>query len=273
MDVKYCFKTQIVDECNLNCKGCDHFAPIADRWHQPLDDYINMIKTLIKKVGMCHIKEIEIYGGEPTLHENLYEIMLATKVMVDKYITITVETNGIYLDAFLKKHKDLQNSNRFEYKITEYLPTKGIVQNLKSKYPSLVIFNAEKTPNELELHSEVYKKEMFNVNLNLKTHTNGKENYKHCYCKSYEEHSVCLRNWEISPCPLVMCMDIFDSKFDEQLKIKKSSIMLSDDAFGLDLLYKIAHEPCDNCKYCGDIIYGVPYDISKKEKNEWKIHG
>ena len=47
MDVKYCLKTQIVDECNLNCKGCDHFAPLAKKWHQPLDDFIKMMKSLI----------------------------------------------------------------------------------------------------------------------------------------------------------------------------------------------------------------------------------
>lgn len=267
MDVKYCLKTQIVDECNLNCKGCDHFAPLAKPWHQPLNDFIEMMKQLIICVGKDKIKEIELYGGEPTLHENLYEIMMATKVLVLKETTIAIETNGILLDKFLSSHKDLQSTNRYEYKITEYLPTAGIVDKLRKKYPNLNIFNAEKTPNEIERNNACYKTEMFNVNLGLGSKTNIEENYNHCYCKSYEEHSVCLRNWEISPCPLVMCMDIFNDCFKKN--IEKSSVSLKSGDFNLSCLDKIAHQPCNNCKYCGNIVYGIPYSISRKKQEEW----
>ena len=103
MDIKYCFKIQIVDECNLNCRGCDHFAPIAKVWHQPVSDYINMIKTLKQTVGN-NIKEIELYGGEPLLHEKFYEILLATEVVFPQDVIISVETNGILLDKFLQKN-------------------------------------------------------------------------------------------------------------------------------------------------------------------------
>ena len=56
----------LVNHCNLNCKGCDHFAPLAKKWHQPLDDFIKMMKTIKDTVGN-HIKEIELYGGESLL--------------------------------------------------------------------------------------------------------------------------------------------------------------------------------------------------------------
>lgn len=130
----------LINHCNLNCKVCDHFAPIAKPWHQPLNDFIEMMKQLIICVGKDKIKEIELYGGEPTLHENLYKIMMATKVLVLKETTIAIETNGILLDNFLSSHKDLQSTNRYEYKITEYLPTAGIVDKLRKKISQFEYF-------------------------------------------------------------------------------------------------------------------------------------
>ena len=165
MDVKYCLKTQIVDECNLNCKGCDHFAPLAKKWHQPLDDFTKMMKTIKDTVGN-HIKEIELYGGEPLLHEQLYEMIMCIKVLFPKYVAITIETNGILLDKFLQRHKDLIDDKRLEIKITEYKVTKGIIEKLKHKYCNNNIYQAMMLKNELSIiNDSSYKENMFNVNI------------------------------------------------------------------------------------------------------------
>lgn len=271
MDIKYCFKTQIVDECNLNCRGCDHFSPISDVWHQPLDDFIKMIKTLRKSVGN-NIREIELYGGEPLLHEKLYEMLMAVKVMFGKAITISVETNGILLDDFLKKNKRLQCDNTFEYQITEYKPTKGIVNELSNKYPNIHIFETKHTPKELSTNTGIHKDTMFNVNIRKeKLFSNIDNIYHNCYCKAYESNSLCLRNWMISPCPLVMCMDIFDKRFDEHYREEINYVKVSDD-LTKDDLYRLANYPCENCKRCGNVVYGFPYEKSKKTRDEWQVN-
>jgi len=270
MDVKYCFKTQIVDECNLNCRGCDHFSPIAKQWHQPLYDYINMIKMLRKTVHP-YIKEIELYGGEPLLHENLYEMLMATKVVFKDTIILSVESNGILLDKFLQRNKKLQTDISIEYQITEYLPTKGIVKQLQQKYPKLVIFESKHTPKELLTNHYIHKDTMFNVDMRKEKLTENIEQiYNNCYCKSYEEHSMCLRNWQLSPCPLVMCMDIFDNVYNENYRNRQDYVMV-DENLTVEKLDKIAHYPCENCKRCGNVKYGFDYCVSKKERKEWQL--
>ena len=271
MDIKYCFKTQIVDECNLNCRGCDHFAPIAKVWHQPVSDYINMIKTLKQTVGN-NIKEIELYGGEPLLHEKFYEILLATEVVFPQDIIISVETNGILLDKFLQKNPRLLKDSRIEYQITEYLPTKGIVDRLNEKYPQLTIFRSKHTPLELDSNNHCWKDSMFNVNIRKEkiSNVNPLEIYNNCYCKSFEEHSMCLRNWKLSPCPIVMCMDIFDNYFGEEY-CEASNYVRLDNELCDENLDKIAHYPCENCKRCGNIVYGFPYQKSNKQRCEWQV--
>jgi len=270
VDIKYCFKTQIVDECNLNCRGCDHFSPIADVWHQPLDDFINMIKTLRKSVGN-NIREIELYGGEPLLHENLYEMMMAVKVLFGNKITISLETNGILLDSFLTKNKRLREDSSFEYQITEYKPTQGIVKQLSEKYPNITIFESKLTPKELPTNESIHKDTMFNVNMREeKLQTNILPIYKSCYCKAYEKNSMCLRNWMLSPCPLVMCMDIFDKVFHENYREDCNYIKVTENLTADDL-YKIANYPCEHCRRCGNVVYGFPYEKSTKRRNEWQV--
>lgn len=270
MDVKYCLKTQIVDECNLNCKGCDHFAPLAKKWHQPLDDFTKMMKTIKDTVGN-HIKEIELYGGEPLLHEQLYEMILVIKVLFDDSIAITIETNGILLDKFFQKHKDLINDEKIEIKITEYKSTKGIINKLKKKYFNNDIYQAKMLDKELELtnHSS-YKENLFNVNINKEPKQFVDDIYKNCYVKCEEKDSLCLRNWVLSPCPMTMCLQIFDEYFHEQYDSKFNHIKVSKDLSVKDL-DKMAHYPCDFCKRCGNVIYGIPYNISKKERKEWQM--
>ena len=270
MDIKYCFKTQIVDECNLNCCGCDHFAPIADSWHQPLGDFIEMMKTLKNTVGDS-IKEIELYGGEPLLHKDLYRMLMACEIIFPKTVILSIESNGLLLDSFLQKNKSLQKDTRIEYQITEYATTQGIVDRLKNKYPNLVIFRSKHTPLELNTNKSCWKDCMFNINLQYEENEERQlEIYKHCYCKSFEEHSVCLRNWKISPCPLVMCIDIFDGYFGEHFYNEENYVKVTE-LLNKDDLYKMAHVPCEHCKRCGNVVYGFPYKMSEKKKSEWVV--
>ena len=269
MDVKYCLKTQIVDECNLNCKGCDHFAPLAKPWHQSLPDFVDMIKTIRNTVG-DNIKEIELYGGEPLLHQQLYEMILVLKVLFGNKIVISIETNGILLDKFLQHHKDLINDSKIEFKITEYKATKGIVNKLKRKYLNNDIYQAKMLDKELKLtNHSTYKENLFNVNINKTKQLSVGSIYKNCYVKCEEEDSLCLRNWILSPCPMTMCLNIFDEYFHEQYDSNLNHIKVSKDLSVKDL-DRMAHYPCDFCKRCGNVIYGIPYDISKKDRKEWQ---
>jgi hypothetical protein len=196
-------------------------------------------------------------------------MLIAVQILFPKNVILSVETNGILLDEFFQKHKDLQKNERIEYQITEYLPTKGIVDRLKEKYPNLVIFRSKHTPIELGTNQFCYKTCMFNINLQYKEKDNPWEIYKKCYCKSFEAHSVCLRNWKLSPCPLVMCIDVFDRYFNEHFFNNMNYVNLND--LTIEKLYQIAHYPCEHCKQCGNVVYGFPYKKSEKKKSEWVV--
>ena len=64
--MKY-IETHIVDHCNLNCRGCSHFSPLAKPYFKSLDEYKREFERLAE-ITNHYIQQIRIMGGEPFLH-------------------------------------------------------------------------------------------------------------------------------------------------------------------------------------------------------------
>ena len=45
--IKY-IETHIVDHCNLKCRGCSHFSPLAGPYFKDYNEYIKEITQLSK---------------------------------------------------------------------------------------------------------------------------------------------------------------------------------------------------------------------------------
>lgn len=60
----------LVDHCNLNCKGCTHYCPIAPEHFMLLDELDRNLGRLAK-VDNSMFKSIYLLGGEPLLHPGI----------------------------------------------------------------------------------------------------------------------------------------------------------------------------------------------------------
>ena len=89
------FVLNILDHCNLRCKGCDHFAAIAEERFVPLDD-IKKDLAQMSKILNGDVSSIGVMGGEPLLHPQLKEILINTRWFFPKTI-IQLVTNGLLL--------------------------------------------------------------------------------------------------------------------------------------------------------------------------------
>ena len=85
---------QIVDHCNLNCKGCLHFC------HKGQKPYFYAIeryeRDLQRLTSLVTIGGIRIYGGEPLLHTELSRIIAISHDIVP-YAKLRLFTNGLLL--------------------------------------------------------------------------------------------------------------------------------------------------------------------------------
>lgn len=113
---KFDLNYHIIDRCNKNCIACGHYAPLA-----PKEDNGVTVEDFRKDLELCgflrpYIKKFYITGGEPTLHENLKEII---EVATDWFDNVWVTTNGISLD-FIRNNVDFINKTGVHFILTNY---------------------------------------------------------------------------------------------------------------------------------------------------------
>src|SRR4030042_6742365 len=67
----------LTDHCNLNCRGCGHFSPIAEkRLADPIEHARDMLQ--LRKL-FSKIHKIRLMGGEPLLHPWIESFVSSTR--------------------------------------------------------------------------------------------------------------------------------------------------------------------------------------------------
>lgn len=84
----------LADHCNLNCAGCTHFAPYADRRFADLGQVKRDFTRL--KALFSNIRHIRIMGGEPLLHDAAADCVRLVRELFPKS-KIRLTTNGLLL--------------------------------------------------------------------------------------------------------------------------------------------------------------------------------
>ncbi|SFL03622.1 ABC-2 type transport system ATP-binding protein [Lachnospiraceae bacterium KH1T2] len=112
------FEVHIVEHCNLNCCGCNHFSPLAKEKYLNLDDYIKDIERL-SYLFQGEMEYIELLGGEPLLHPNIECFMIETrkKFPIGQIVLVT---NGVLLSKMKNHFWDVLRKNDIILSPTRY---------------------------------------------------------------------------------------------------------------------------------------------------------
>ena len=88
---------QVADHCNLGCRGCLHFAPIAEPRFLDLDEFERDLRELARIPGLgSYLTGLALMGGEPLLHPRLPEVVrMARGYLPDA--RVMVASNGLLL--------------------------------------------------------------------------------------------------------------------------------------------------------------------------------
>ncbi len=240
----------LTNHCNLNCKGCAHFAPIAEPWFADINKYKNDMEELSSKVI---VDELILFGGEPLLHPNISEFLIESRKMLPN-TKISVLTNGLLVLERISELKDVFVQNDVWLDITCYpidVKYQFMLKLLKAFRVKYRIYNDLEPIKTLRKHTLSHER---------------KENKWDCLM--IRSKSVQLKNGKLYICPLQAYIDIFNKFFNEDFAV--------DDECILDL-YKATDEEIVNmyfrknsfCEYCREPIEKNKYSTSKKEKREW----
>jgi molybdenum cofactor biosynthesis enzyme MoaA len=88
-------EANLVDHCNLNCRRCSHFAPLAEPHFVAPDDFERDMRRL--SALFRNIRVIRLMGGEPLLHPEA-ERFLSIARTAFPLARIHLVTNGLLLD-------------------------------------------------------------------------------------------------------------------------------------------------------------------------------
>lgn len=247
----------IVEYCNLNCKGCSHFSPLANS-----DDFVELdeFKRDVVRIAelLPHIYKIRLLGGEPLMHPNLNEVIEFTRQWYP-YSEIHIVTNGLLL---LKREKDLENwvKNRVCIDISLYPPTMKIKKDIEKLLTQYKI--------EFKFTDPITE---FRRRMDLSGSGNVEEAYMNCMIGKNCKY---LYRGKISGCPAPNVVKLFDRTYGYNLSCESDMI----DIYSINLttseLIKKLHEPLETCKYCG-VLETFPWEnsVNGHKKEDWLVTG
>lgn len=252
------FNVNLVDHCNLNCKYCDHFSPLAEERYTDIKDLERDFKRI---KSLVNVRYIALMGGEPLLHPNLPQIFNMCRRVLPK-TAFRLFTNGILLTKQDEKFWKSCNKNKISIHISRY-PIKldlNSIFKLSKKYKVPVFFYG----------GDLYKtKTMFKISLDLEGSQNQEETHRNCWqnkggCSYFGNGKFfqCTTPGHVHHFSKFFNVDLYPSEEDyvDIYKVKSGQEIVD--------FYK---KSIPFCKHCDlkSLKENLPFEISKKEISEW----
>ncbi len=250
----------LAEHCNLRCRGCDHFAPLAEKKLTDLNQFEIDIKRYAK-ISNSQLSKFKLMGGEPLLNPQIIDFMRVTREYLPN-TRILIVTNGILLPQ--QKEDFWKACNKYNVIVA---PTK---YPLKIQYEK-VEENAKRHDVKIEYYN--------NTNFVLKTSGHypidmeGQQKPIDSFFNCFHNvaNLVFFKNGKIYPCTVAPNIRHFNKYFGTNvLEHERDSIdihKVNDISEVLEFLSK----PIPFCRYCNvrGRTFGHEWGRSKKQIEEW----
>lgn len=248
--------------CNLNCKGCTHFANIynnsKDCWQYEKIRLIEDMKIISQKTDVLRLR---ILGGEPFLYKDLADAVVEIrKLFPDSDIRIV--TNGIPLLKCDRKVLRIIEQNNVGLDISPYKPTIKIKHDI---YALLKKYDVKYCFEGIRLDKGVEK---FTKNINVIGDSEAVKSWKIC------PHKQCISIFDskLYKCPNEVFLNDFFKYFEIDKRINSDGLLVSE---GLDInkyMEKMYRGCSEVCKFCSpDIIEFRWQQNVKPSIEDWNI--
>lgn len=250
----------ILDHCNLRCRGCDHFACIADEYTVPYETLHRDLDRLAEIFHGEFIERIAVMGGEPLLHPELLDILKDVRAHFP-YTTIRLTTNGLLL---LRQKDDFWRVCR-----------ENDVTIVNTKYPLNLDFEGMKSKAEEEhVKFEYFEetgdhivKKSFKKYINLKGDSDPVMNFVNCTVSNYGNF---LMEGKLYSCPFsAQSYRIFNKKFGQKLRMTQGDYLDIYKVMDKQEIFDFAAKPKYYCRYCTGLSSTFDWTRSEGSIYEW----
>lgn len=250
------FEICLVEHCNLNCKSCAHFSPLAEPYFLGIEEF----ERDMKRMGELFDHECDLiwlFGGEPLLHPEINKFMKIAREIFSKG-RIGITTNGILL---AQKDEDFWRTchdNDIFFRISHY-PIEINAEKIKAMAKKF----------DVKCHWYIYseKDEFLVFALDLEGRQNFKKNFALC---SFPNSCIGLLHGKLFSCDIPMGFRFFNKEFNKNLQVTEDDYIDIYKAKNKDEIFEKLTRPMPACRYCNRTKWRpIKWGASKRIIDEW----
>lgn len=245
----------LTDFCNLNCKGCSHYSPIAPKEFEGLQSLQNSLAKISGAKNSSLIKEVYLIGGETLLYPSLITAMKLTRRYFP-HAKISIFTNGLLIPKLDEEFWEVCRSTACVMAITRY-PVNFDYENAEN------ICRREGVPVEIFGDRSV-KNSFFKLPLDPEKKQNPKLSHFRCYSFG----CVTVDHGRIFPCSQSACIRHLNNRFSTDFQWEKGDYIDVDRLKDVNEILQLRNKPVPFCRYCRHQSV-VDYGPSKRVLSEW----
>lgn len=246
-------ETNVVDFCNMNCKGCSHFSNLFSKGSKiPFEIFERDIKQLSAHV---FIWQFNLLGGEVLLSDRLLDYIACLKREMPK-TRIELVSNGLLVPHVKKEVLEYIRDNEVSISITEYPPTTVILQEIKDRLDQYQIV--------YEIRPLV---KTFGKNIDILGENDAAMAMQNCR----ESKCQFLRDGKLYKCPFAALGNFFFQHYGLPISLNEGLDIYDSTLNWKEEIGKLCNDPTEACRYCG-AEERFPWERSDNpSKEEWLI--
>ena len=239
----------LTDHCNMNCGGCTHFAPMADRWFADVgrvkSDFVRL------KAILRNIRHIRVMGGEPLLHP---ECTAFLHIVRDAFPAACIElvTNGLILADQPQSFWMACRDTRTTISLSLYPPILSRLDGIRDRC------KCERVPLEIKDSS------MFLARYVPEGDVGVRKAFR--FCRGEFFYCPILRDGRIYKCAMG-CYAPYWNRFAPTLIPAEEGLPLAD-ATGFSIL-RYLMQPMPACAHCAVTMRKYPWCNGPPKLEDW----
>lgn len=244
----------LTDYCNLNCKGCTHYSPVAPKEFESL---ASLERDMSHLSAICDGKLHSVYliGGEPLLYPQLEEAMKLT----EKYFPNCLHhlfTNGLKLPLMPPTFWSTARECNFIIALTRY--------PVKFDYDAVARLCRENGV-AVEVFGDRSQSQSF-FRFALDPNKKQPKRYRHFAC--YNRGCISIIDGKMFPCPMSACVNHLNNRFGTNFIHQQGDYLVVSDIKSISQIKRLRDKSVPFCGYCRKPTVTV-HAPSKRSVEEW----
>lgn len=248
----------IAEDCNLNCRACSHFSPLANKEDRvTYEEFKRDIERMHELFPIIYT--IRLLGGEPLLNRDVFNMAQYVRKYYPKTL-IKIVSNGLLIPSLDEDGLKQMKRNRVTFDISLYEPTAKIREKIEKKL------------NDTNVGYEFTEGiTSFRKRFNPVGDCDGNYRYQTC---SIGKRCTYLFKGKLSGCPAPNVVHLYNRTYGTDISGIEDMIDIHTTQLSAEEVYKKLTQPLTVCRYCDDIVE-IPWEQvnGRITADDWIVTG